>query len=878
MVRMNITRLAFLLTTALLVASPRSVHADDDAPDAPDAPQKAPAVDPVKAQLFADKEAEDALGLVQQAGIVEVQEGLERLSRVSSSKVTEDIVKFALARSELHVAEFAGYALAKADPEGALDLLAARLQGAARLETRQLVQAAGLLSELPAPRSVELLAGDRLLHARNAVVRREALRALGWLRSPEAVTVALDALGSKDGGLRNVACVALGRIGDARAVPALLRKLDMSDDDTGSFAAIALGRIESDDVFPNIAARMSKGDKLTKGKALVAAARPRHVPKLASMAKSGSRESKIAACAALGKIGEAPLDVQAIVLNVMLGDSDRWVRAAAFHALGAIATRDLAPALAKRMGQRDNERKMYVYEIAGDIRAKECLPEIENAVWNEKHPILARVAISAFWRIADPEAITRVEAKIRKAKGRLMRRVMPILGLRANRNGFDLALELLEQRKEGSKDEFQVELALEKLTGHFFGNDPAVWKEWIEANPNFFEKEQAAVERAKWHEDFMKENKGPRVTPATELTVQRALDYLARHQNPSGAFDQQHFMDLCSDNPCPASSGARVQMDPVGMTGLGTLAFFGAGYGPESGRYRGVLARAMEYLLARQQPRGDYAANDLIGGYNRPIALQAFAEAYLATNDAQYLPFVQRGVDFLAVIQADKGGWRYRVVDNASDSSVVAWVLFAAKAAEKAHARVRGSIFEGSDLVLSAFQKRPIKEREDFYRDIDPNYAFEVGQGTKYEFHTGYQDTAFQANQATTALGLMSRILLGYRRSHPFCIGSANKILAEQLPELPKNGNWDRLNINAQYPMYFMYYGTLAMHQMGGRYFREWNKVIKEILPSTQDVGGCARGSWNGTRADGLFSRLYTTAMGALTLETYYRYAPILQD
>ena len=125
-------------------------------------------------------------------------------------------------------------------------------------------------------------------------------------------------------------------------------------------------------------------------------------------------------------------------------------------------------------------------------------------------------------------------------------------------------------------------------------------------------------------------------------------------------------------------------MEPIGTTGLCTLAYYGAGCRPNEGRYRGVLSRAMEYMLSRQQPNGDYKDNDLIGGYNRPIALQAYAEAAIASGSDEYLSFVQRGVDFLAAIQAKKGGWRYRVVDNANDTSVVSWVLFASKAAQKA--------------------------------------------------------------------------------------------------------------------------------------------------------------------------------------------------
>ena len=115
-------------------------------------------------------------------------------------------------------------------------------------------------------------------------------------------------------------------------------------------------------------------------------------------------------------------------------------------------------------------------------------------------------------------------------------------------------------------------------------------------------------------------------------------------------------------------------------------------------------------------------------------------------------------------------------------------------------------------------------------------------------------------------------------RSHPFCIGSANHILAKQLPEFPKDGKFDRLGIKQEYPLYFLYYGTLAMHQMGGKYFRTWNECVRVLLPGSQKKTGCARGSWAGEGYDGIFGSLYTTATGVMALETYYRYAPILQD
>ena len=165
-----------LLTFAVLaMGAPRA--AAEDAPAA-----EAPAVDPVKQQMFADKEAEEALDLIEGGQITEVMEGLDRLSKIPSKKATAGVVTYALSCIELHVAEFAGHALARADPEGALDALEGVLQGGKKVNEREFIQAAGMLSELPAPRSVELLASDRLLRSRNEVVRREAIRALGWHR------------------------------------------------------------------------------------------------------------------------------------------------------------------------------------------------------------------------------------------------------------------------------------------------------------------------------------------------------------------------------------------------------------------------------------------------------------------------------------------------------------------------------------------------------------------------------------------------------------------------------------------------------------------------------------------------------------------------
>jgi len=875
--------------TVLVLGFALGAHGGDDPPKpAPPAPGGQPPAavppaappDPVKEQMFQDKAADDAFALMQKGDVTDVMEGLDKISKLHTGKVTSQVMDFVLGRKEKHVAEFAGFALSVADPAGTLKEMSTRLADPKSLKADQLEQMASLLAEVPAKEVDKLLANDRFLKSNDEGVRRTAIQGLGWHRSPLGLESTIGALESKEASTRAAACVALGRIGDKKAVDALIHHLD-DKDGVGGFAAIALGRIEDDKIFPAVIASMQGGNAVDKCKAIVACARPAQADRLLGMVRTGAPDAKIAACAAISKLKIQALETQKTLLDTMLGDSDHWVRVAAFQALGVCCTAELAPIVAKRMGQQDDEHLRYVYEIAGDVGAKDAVGVIEEAMWESKHELMRRIATDAFWRIHEDKAVAEMEKKIRAATGRNFERAMDVLGARRNRNGFDLALELLPNYK--GHDQYLVELALEKQTGHFFGPDVQTWKDWIAKNPKFFEKEQAAIERTKWREEFLKENKSTAVAPATEDAVQMALDYLARHQDPNGAFDFNTFMHLCEAQACPKSSGVRIQMDPVGMTGLAALAYFGAGCGPSQGRYRGVLSRAMEYMLSRQMANGDYdPQGDLIGGYNRPIALQAYAEAARTSIESQeYMPFVQRGVDFIANIQAVKGGWRYRVVDNANDTSVVAWVLFAAKAAEHAHAKVRRSIYDGADMVLWHDQTHPVNEKEDFIHDVDPNYGFDVSANKPYyEFCTGYQDDKGQPNRATTAIGLMSRILLGYRRSHPFCIGSANTILTKQLPKLQpkKPGDWKSLNLDFQYPMYTFYYCTLSMHQMGGKFWNQWNTTIKELLPAMQVKTGCARGSWDSAGDDQYFSRMYATAMGALTLETYYRYAPILQD
>ena len=75
---------------------------------------------------------------------------------------------------------------------------------------------------------------------------------------------------------------------------------------------------------------------------------------------------------------------------------------------------------------------------------------------------------------------------------------------------------------------------------------------------------------------------------------------------------------------------------------------------------------------------------------------------------------------------------------------------------------------------------------------------------------------------------------------------------------------------------YYMYYGTLALHQHQGPAWQSWNADMKRSLLEGQNRQGENKGSWD---PKGLYAertgRLVATAMATLTLEVYYRYLPL---
>jgi hypothetical protein len=94
-------------------------------------------------------------------------------------------------------------------------------------------------------------------------------------------------------------------------------------------------------------------------------------------------------------------------------------------------------------------------------------------------------------------------------------------------------------------------------------------------------------------------------------------------------------------------------------------------------------------------------------------------------------------------------------------------------------------------------------------------------------------------SQAMTAAGVLSRIFLGEDPRTSEFIKKGAKLCCEKLPEWkPDQGKID---------MYYWYYATLALFQVGQPYWSQWNNSMKDAIVNNQHQQGSGRktGSWD---------------------------------
>lgn len=337
----------------------------------------------------------------------------------------------------------------------------------------------------------------------------------------------------------------------------------------------------------------------------------------------------------------------------------------------------------------------------------------------------------------------------------------------------------------------------------------------------------------------------------TEAAVAAALKWLAEAQSADGRWDASQFgagveMVVLGQN----RGGAGADAD-TGITALATLAFMGAGHTHQGGAYASQVAGGLEFLIRGQATDGNLSG--ATGLYTRmychSMSTFALAEALAMTGDNRLEPTVRRAVNYcLRAQNPSSGGWRYRVGDgDIGDTSQLGWQLMALWSAERAGIDVPPQTWTGAERFLRSVRRGQHGGLAS-YRPDGP------------------------ASAPMTAEALYCRQLVGQMIGGDRDLRLGAEATVQLLSAPPESS---RINL------YYWYYATLALHhqqqssEQSLQAWQQWNAALTSVLLGSQVSEGTNAGSWNpNTVWGGYGGRVYSTAVAAMCLEVYYRYAP----
>ena len=346
---------------------------------------------------------------------------------------------------------------------------------------------------------------------------------------------------------------------------------------------------------------------------------------------------------------------------------------------------------------------------------------------------------------------------------------------------------------------------------------------------------------------------------ASELAVERALDWLSRHQDDDGRWDAgiARFEDgtaVKGDDDftahCPAGEKcfgecAYWEADTA-LTGLSLLTFLGAGYTHNEGRYSEVVGRGLDFLIAQQKPDGDLRGrSQVVGMYCHAMATLAMCEAFALTRDKRLRGPAERAVAFLVRGRARDGmAWRYAPGAPVGDTSILGWVVMGLKSAKEVGITIPGepAVRRGTVLWLEKIA---------------------TGSSSGLARYQPWESVT----PTMTAEAWVCRQFLG--------IGGPGATSSQAAEFLLQNDS-DRGTTN----FYYWYYATLALYQHGGEPWTKWNAKIRDKIVGLQSVGGHQTGSWEPDKSPygAKGGRIYCTTLAALSLEVYYRYLRLYDE
>ncbi len=318
----------------------------------------------------------------------------------------------------------------------------------------------------------------------------------------------------------------------------------------------------------------------------------------------------------------------------------------------------------------------------------------------------------------------------------------------------------------------------------------------------------------------------------TERAVERALAWLAERQADDGGWD----VEVLGGDP-------RYR---TGTSSLALLALLGGGHSTIQGEYREQVQRGIDWLIASRDERG------WIGGtldseptylYNHVLASRVLLETYLMGLGSERLrDTASTAIATLVAAQNADGGWRHADPDHStSDASVTSWALETLHLAQRSGAIAQDVPLETTIAAASTYLDSLTSDRGTVrYRADEPSEEVSISRIAGAYLAVD----AFRARKEPLSAGGRAR-------------RDALVTLAADTDPSSLTTRVESFRLND------------ALFQIGNDAWRTWNARASRHLVETQlDDGSWApQGPY---AANG--GAVAATAMGALSLEVYYRF------
>ena len=311
-----------------------------------------------------------------------------------------------------------------------------------------------------------------------------------------------------------------------------------------------------------------------------------------------------------------------------------------------------------------------------------------------------------------------------------------------------------------------------------------------------------------------------------DVAISKALDHLAKRQNPSGAWALDQFGEQTS------------------ATSLAVMAFLAAGHVPGEGPYDLHIQRGVRWVLDQQQANGMLLGARGHGPmYSHGISTLMLAEVAGMTDGAlaeRCRDALKKAVRLILSAQAirkdpgNAGGWRYSPNSPDSDLSVTGWQLLALRAAKNL----------GCDVPAEQ-----IDEAVKYVKRCSSN-----NRGFGYQPNSGSSPTR-------AGTGILCLEICGVHHS-PETLGAALYLLQNPL------------RADQEWFFYGVYYCTVGMFQVGGK---QWEQSKGHMIPLILNLQA-EDGSWSGRQGtERPLGTVYATSLSVLALSVEYQYLPIYQ-